>query len=257
MARDNRKIIIFDIETLPNLPMVLRHLPKIDDWNGNSLKASINSVLCIGWKELGSKKTNLISAWDSDSWEKSVNDDREVLIKFSKVLSDASAIVSHNGKRFDWRFIQTRLVMNDLRPLPPIQHIDTKQVSKQHLFAISNRLNDVAEITKAQKKLENGGWELWERVWARDPKAIKLMGEYCKQDVRTLEQVFLKLRPFIKNLPNANLFNLEGNACPICGSLKIVKNGTRVETNGIRQRWLCHDCFSPFKTMKNNSPRPL
>lgn len=245
MGRDSRKIILLDIETLPDLPQVLKHLPKIDDWGGNSLKASINSTLCIGYKELNSKTTKCIKAWDYPSWNESVNDDKELLKDFSKVLKDCAAIITHNGKKFDWKFLQTRMVINGLDPLPTdIVHVDTRELSKRYLYSISNRLNDVAEITKATKKLENGGWELWEKVWRKDPKSLKLMERYCKQDVKTLEEVYLKLRPFVKNLPNANLFNLEKTACPTCGSLNVMKNGTRMQKNGFTQRYICSDCGS-------------
>lgn len=244
-SRDRRKIIVLDIETLPDLPQVLKHLPKIDDWNGNSLKASINSTLCIGYKELGAKQTKCMNAWDYPSWNDSVNNDKELLKDFSKMMKDVAAIITHNGKKFDWKFLQTRLLVNDLPQLPTdIIHIDTRELSKRYLYSISNRLNDVAELTKATKKLENGGWELWEKVWRKEPKALKLMEKYCKQDVKTLEEVYTKLRPFVKNLPNANVFNMEKTACPTCGSLAIQKDGWRTTKTERYQRLRCTDCGS-------------
>jgi len=42
-----------------------------------------------------------------------------------KVLSEADAVVTHNGKRFDWKFLQTRLIKHKLKPMSKTPHIDT------------------------------------------------------------------------------------------------------------------------------------
>lgn len=254
MPKEERKILVLDIETLPDLPKVLKHLPRIDDWPGQSLKASINSVLCIGFKWLGEKQTRIISCWDFKSWNSSVNDDKELLKAFAKIFNQADAIVTQNGKKFDIKFLQTRYMINGLDALDhKVLHLDTKQIAKRYLYIIGNRLNDLAEITNSAKKLENGGWELWEKVWRKDPKAMKLMARYCKQDVKTLEEVFLKLRPFITQIPNANLWKAELNACPTCGSLNVKKDGFRTYKERKMQRIRCNECGSLCQeTIKGN-----
>jgi len=242
---EKRKILVFDIETMPDLQQVFKYLPRIDDWPGQSLKASINSVLCIGYKWLGEKQTHILRLWDHPSWNKSVNDDKVILKEFAKVFSEADAIVTQNGKKFDIRFLQTRYIINGLEPLDhKVIHLDTKQMARRYLYGIGNRLDDLAEITGSKKKLENGGWDLWSKCWAKDPKALKLMERYCKQDVATLEQVFLKLRPFASSLPNANQWALEKTRCPACGSLHVVKDGSRVTKEGRRQKLRCNECGS-------------
>lgn len=238
-----RKILIFDIETMPDLMQVFKHLPRVDDWPGQSLKASINSVLCIGYKWLGEKNTKIIRLWDHKEWSKSVNNDAPILKEFAKIFNEADAIVTQNGKKFDIKFLQTRYVINGLNPLDhKVLHLDTKQIAKRYLYSIGNRLDDLAEITSSEKKLENGGWSLWEKCWHRDSKALKLMERYCKQDVATLEQVFLKLRPFITQIPNANMWKAEGNVCPACGSLNVKKDGFRTYKEKKVQRLRCGEC---------------
>jgi DNA polymerase elongation subunit (family B)/DNA-directed RNA polymerase subunit RPC12/RpoP len=251
------RIIVFDIETLPNLRQVLKYLPRIDDWPGSSLKATINSVLCIGWKELGKKKVNMIRAWDGPNWKTDKNDDRYVLQEFLKIIKAADGVVTQNGKKFDWKFIQTRLLFHGLETLPTIPHMDTKALAKGNLFTIGNRLNDLAELTASEKKIENGGWELWEKIWLGCERSLSAMEKYCKQDVKTLEQVFLKLRPFVKNMPNHNLWSLEGTRCPTCGSLSLIKNGMRTTTTQRYQRLLCTDCGSSCKlALRDKFVRP-
>lgn len=238
------KIVLLDIETLPDLKAVMSVLPSLGDYPGLTLKASINSVICFGYKVLGDDKARVISAWDDvKRWSKDVNDDTYVLGKIVEILKDADAIITHNGKRFDWRFIQTRLLGHGLDPLPKLIHIDTCMLAKQHLFTFNNRLNTLAKFMTDEEKLENGGWKLWEGVLRRDEKSQKLMAKYCAQDVEALHAVFNKLRPFINNLPNYNQFRTsEKICCPNCGSTRIYRDGNRVMKERILQRFKCKDC---------------
>ena len=73
------------------------------------------------------------------------------------------------------------------------------------------------------------------------------MDKYCKQDVEVLEQVFHKLRPFISNIPNYNLFT-EARVCPSCGGHRLQKHGVRMTKTAKRQRYRCMDCGSTSTT---------
>ena len=252
------KIILFDIETLANLREVMKVIPNLGDYPGLTLKASINSVICFGYKYLGGKRVNCINAWDFEKpWKKNINDDYHLLKEAYEVLKEADAVVTHNGKRFDWKFIQTRLLYHGFPPLPKIRHIDTCEESKKNLFMFNNRLNTVAKFLTDSTKMENGGWDLWVDVSERKPKAMKLMEEYCKQDVLVLEKVFNKLRPVIKGLPNRNIFK-EGDikVCPGCGSENLRSNGYRTTTTRSYKRYICVDCKSWCTTdVKDKLPR--
>lgn len=223
----------------------MKAFPGLSDYPGLTLKASINSIICVGWKELDSKETHCISAWDYQKrWLKDVNDDSQVVKDAYEVLKDADVLVTHNGKRFDWKFFQTRLLVHKLPPLPKIIHIDTCSEAKKHLFPLNNRLNTLARILTSVEKKENGGWPLWVKVSEREIKAQKLMTQYCKQDVVVLEHVFNEMRPLIKGLPNANMFSDTCDLCPNCGSPKMQKRGESVNKQRRLQRYQCQDCGS-------------
>lgn len=239
------RIILFDLETLPNLQEALKVWPQLSDFPGKTLRATITSVICAGWKEYGSRKIHCINAWDFDNWNADVNDDSEVVMAIYDVLKDADAVVTHNGKRFDWKYLQTRLVANGLDPLHKIPHIDTKQEASRNLFSFNNRLGYVGEWLVGDKKLDNGGWELWVKVHGKDEKAMKLMERYCKQDVALLEKVYHKLKPLISNIPNHNLFTDRDEAvCPSCGSESLIKNGLRHTKTKSYMRLRCLKCGS-------------
>jgi DNA polymerase elongation subunit (family B) len=136
------KIVVFDLETLPNLRQALKVWPQLSNFPGLTLRATVSSIICFGYKQYTvDKKAKCVSAWDFPNWEIDVNDDSEVCKIAYEVLNDADAVVTHNGKRFDWRHLQTRLKANKLPLLPKIPHIDTKEIAKRHLYSFSNRLD--------------------------------------------------------------------------------------------------------------------
>jgi DNA polymerase elongation subunit (family B) len=239
------RIILWDIETLPNMREVMKVFPSLSNYPGLTMKATINSIICVGWKEYGSKEIQCINAWDYKSrWAKDMNDDYAVVKAAYDVLLTADVVVTHNGKRFDWKFLQTRLLHHGFTTLPKIIHIDTCSVSKSNLFAFNNKLNTIGGLLTSEQKMENGGWALWDRVSQREAKAMKTMTAYCKQDVRLLEKVFKRLLPLITTLPNANMFDGTGPVCPTCSSTRLSKKGELVTKTARLQRYLCKDCGS-------------
>lgn len=245
------KIVLWDLETLPNVRKHIRNLPEYNsDRYGLTLKADVNSVLCFGYKFLDEKEVHCKNVWDFSSGKKNINNDLD-LIKFaSKILSDADAIVTHNGNNFDLKFLNTRLTIAGLSPLPKLIHIDTCSLSKNKLFLTKNRLNSLADALSTERKMENGGWQLWERLAlsnfegdkAQIEKDKKTMTRYCKQDVVVLEKVFKKLLPYINKMPNYMYLNSDVQLCSNCGSDNVQRRGYSVSKSVKKQRFQCMDC---------------
>lgn len=251
--RDEPRIIIFDLETAPNLKEILKVWPGLSAYPGLTLKATITTIICAGWKVFGENKTHCINAWDFPEWKNDINDDKKLVKSIANILREADAVVTHNGKRFDWKFLQTRIMYHGIEPLPKIPHIDTKQTAKQHLFALNNKLNTIGKLLVNDEKLSHEGWELWVKVCNRNKAAMKKMEAYCKQDVDLLEKVFKKLRPLIYNIPNYNIFNKkyagDRNVCPHCGCTKTKSKGWyHTKTTSYRRR-ICMNCHATFKDM--------
>jgi len=236
------KIIVWDIETLPNLDKAMDNWCRMREFM--TINADMSTMICSGWKILGQKPTHCINAWDFPSWKKDVNDDKALCEAAYDVLKDADAIITHYGKGFDFKFIQTRLLINGLPTLDPKTiHIDTCLLARSNLKLQSNRLNNIALELGLDEKMENGGWPLWKKVYQRDPKAQKTMSDYCKQDVRTLEQVYDKLKRFDNSRLNYGVYNNE-SCCPKCGKDSLVKNGIRTTSAHKYRRYKCSSCGS-------------
>lgn len=252
------RIVLFDLEIIPNLQKALEGWTSLSSYPGITLRASITSIICMGWKVLGSKDVNCINAWDFPEWLEDINDDKKVCEAAYEVLHDADCVVGHNSKRFDWKFLQTRLLFHGLPPLPKMHHVDTCAIAKTNMFVLNNRLNTLAQFLTDIEKLDHGeGWKLWVRTYNRDAEAMALMEQYCKQDVVVLEAVFNRLKPVITGLPNHNLFSpLKEKSCPKCGSSRLKSEGKRHTSTRSYRRYCCQDCHSWCHTdLKDEAPR--
>ncbi|MDP3500660.1 MAG: ribonuclease H-like domain-containing protein [Myxococcales bacterium] len=59
--------------------------------------------------------------------------ERPILARLSERVAAASALVSFNGRSFDWPLLRTRFVMNRLAPPPPRVHLDLLHASRRVL----------------------------------------------------------------------------------------------------------------------------
>lgn len=250
---------MYDIEILADMDAAARNWFKLSNYPGITLRADLNSVISFAWREVGKPEVRSICAWDNpESWNRNINDDKWICEKIAEVLKGADAFVTHNGKRFDHKFLATRFLIQDIKPgIPDVPHIDTCALLKKHTFLSSNSLANAARVLTEEEKMDSGGADLWYAVRQRDPQAQELIRKYNEQDVVAMSAVFTELRPFAKNLPNYNLFyDGEQQVCPLCGSTRLIKFGFRFSKTKKFQRYLCHDCGGESRTnMKDALPR--
>jgi hypothetical protein len=208
------KILVFDIETSPLEAYV---------WQKEVWKAHIGD-------------DKLISNWFAISWsakwlfdneimgdvltvEEVLSEDDERIVKsLWDLFDEADIVIAHNGGQFDIPNMNTRFIVNGLQPPRAYQMIDTLKVARKQFGFTHNSLNALAKVFGISVKIETN-FELWKRCKHGDASALKEMLRYNKRDVSILEEVYLKIRPWIKSHPNIGLF-LESNErkCPVCGS---------------------------------------
>lgn len=85
---------------------------------------------------------------------------------------------------------------------------------------------------------------LWVNCLEGDTESLQYMLKYNKKDVTILEQVYLKLRPWIKNHPNlAVIMESDNTACPYCGSehMNEINDNFYTQVNKYRA-YRCEDC---------------
>jgi len=244
------RILYWDIETSQNLVAVfqLAH----NDWIDPSAIVRERYVICASWLWAGERKVHSVSVLDSPkAYAKNPFSDRYVLKTLHQVLSGADVLISHNGDKFDKKYVDTRMLVQDFPKLPPILSIDTYKIAKANLLLNSNKLDYIGKLLNVgRKKPTTTG--LWLRILQGDKKAIHEMVAYNKQDVLLLERVYLKLQPFAKDHVNRQLYG--GTGCPRCGSAQVQARGTHKALTRTYQRWHCQGCGGWHRSLKAATP---
>lgn len=241
MKNNKPRILCFDIESSFNLVYSFDLYP---DFIGHNNIVQERHIYCIAYKWYGSKKVHTISILDDPKrFKKDNHDDYHVCSEFMKVLEEADAVVAHYGDKFDVPMLNARLIKNGLSPFPKVTQIDTKKLASRYFRFNSNRLDYLAKFFGHEGKMENPK-DLWQKCFVGDVKAIKHMVKYCKQDIVSLELVFDKLMPFVKNHSlNMGMF-IKGVRCtnPTCGSTNIQWRGYNTTKTARYRRFQCQDC---------------
>ncbi len=232
------KILIFDIETAPILA---------DVWGLWKNNVGLNQIqrngFIMSWcaKWLGEDYTYYMDCRDNGE-----EDEKGVIEGLVDLFNQADAVVAHNGDKFDMRWVRGRCLIHGIEPFAPIKQIDTLKTAKGQFYLHSNRLAYIADVLNCAPKethLKFPGHSMWTECLKGNQEAWQEMEDYNRQDVLTLEEVYLKLRPWIKNHPNVGLYgDMEEVACPKCGGTHLNKRGFAYTSVGRYQRYQCNDC---------------
>ena len=249
MENNKPKVLLLDIETSPIIASVW------GIWNQNIPLNMIEkdwSILSYAAKWLGENKVY----YNDVRGQKNINDDKKMLKGIWKLLDEADVIVTQNGKKFDIKKLNARFIINGMLPPSSFKHIDTKQIASRNFAFTSNKLEYMAEkLNLKQKKSKHkkfSGFELWRQCLLNNIDAWNEMEHYNKQDVFTLEELYLKLRGWDNQGVNFNVFVDDGSpCCGTCGHTKLMKKGFQVSKTGRYQRFLCRNCGSQFRGRKN------
>lgn len=190
------RILFFDIETA----------------GVNALKSDLGFVILFGYKWSDEKTAHVLKIDRSSLRHFS---DRKLLEQASRILAEAGIVVAHYGSVFDRRFIQGRLLINNLPPIPPTKMRDTKFIASSNANFSSNRLKNLAKTLGLKNRKTDNNWPTaWFKVMQGDMKALDQMAIYCKHDVLALEELYYRLRPF--DGPHPRLQE-DREKCPVCG----------------------------------------
>jgi len=214
------KILFFDIESA----------------GVNALKSDLGFVILFGWKWAGEREAHCLQI---DRKHLHRFDDSKLLKQAAKLLGQADIVVGHFASVFDRRFIQGRLLINKLEPIPPTKLRDTCMIARSVANFSSNRLKHLAKILGLRhQKLENNWPQAWFEVMKGNAKALAGLAKYCKGDVLALEELYNALRPFDNAHPN---IYLDRHHCGVCGS-GVQYRGTALVNNKRYRRFQCKKC---------------
>lgn len=228
-------ILILDIETSPNIAYVWRFFKENV---GAKQVLEHTTIMSFAAKWLGEHQTFYIDAYK--------NTELQILEHLNALLDVADIVVAHNGNKFDLPTIAGRSLVLGLKPPSPFKSIDTCLVARYEFNFPSNSLEYLSGIFGVDKKDNHKkfpGFELWAECLKGNKEAWDEMREYNIQDVITLEQVYLKMRPYMKRHPNVAVFEESNDIhCPKCGSIHVNYRGYTFTNVGKYRKFVCTSC---------------
>lgn len=207
------KIPVLDIETslltaytFGIRDQVIGHNQIADDRGGRL-------ILCVGLKWFGGK------SWVLSEWEHGY---QGMLQGVHDALSEADAVCTFNGAKFDLPKLQGQFLLAGMTPPPPPTQIDLYLAARKLGF-VCNKLDYLSQLLGIGSKVKHDGLQMWIDVFNGCPKAQARMARYCKGDVKLTEEVYRRLLPYIATHPHLGL--TRADSCGACGSTRLEARG--------------------------------
>lgn len=241
-----KEILLLDIETTPLKGWVWSKWN--NDIHGDQL---IQEWFILSWA-LKSLNSDVIESSILYPEEILNEDDSRIIKHIHSKMKKAKIIIAHNARKFDIKRLNTRFIYHNLPPLD-YKTIDTLDEARKNFNFTSNRLDDLAKFFNIEGKNKTD-FSLWDRCMKGDETSLEEMRIYNVQDVNILEQVYLRLRPYMKHHPNLNnMFNLRG--CSSCGSINIERDGFYYTNTSKYPRYKCNNCGSLSRGRLNTNDK--
>ncbi len=250
---DGPRIGVLDIETAP----IEAYVWGLFDQNVSLDMIKTDwSILSFCWKWLGEKGHTYQDT--GGRGVKKVRDDRCLMQPLHDLLDEADIVIAQNGRKFDIKKVNARLIQNGYQPYSPIKIVDTLEAAKNYFGFTSNKLaylSDKLAKTRKYEHREFPGFELWKECLADNPKAWAVMRKYNPLDVISTAEVYETMRPWIKNHPNVGTYaQTVGAVCPKCGSGELHRKGEENTMQGRYFRLKCKRCGGWSRTKNNLIP---
>lgn len=234
------KVLYLDIETSAHVA---------DVWGlfnqniGLSQLKEPTAMICVSAKFHGER---------TKFWSVFHNTKDEMLQGIWDMMNEAEVMVHYNGNGFDIPHLNREFLLGGFPPPAPSRQVDLLQVARKTFRFASNKLAYVSRALGLEGKVSHEGHALWTKCLEGDAAAWKRMKRYNIQDVVLLEELYDKLKPWIWNGPNAQLYG-EADSCPSCGGSDLRKEGFAHLGAGKYQRWQCRGCNSWSRSSKREA----
>lgn len=210
----NVKVLFFDIETMPN---------EAYTWGLWDQNVSLSQLIQPG------RVFGFAAKWLGDPEVHWISDDtvgHTAMVEAAhRLLTEADIVVTYNGISFDIPHMQREFLLAGMSPPRPYKQIDLMRVVKKQFKFASNKLDFVSQQLGLGRKTSHEGFDLWVKCMAGDPKALRKMAVYAKQDVKLTEKLYHYLLPWLTTVPHVGQMDGEANSCWACGGTKLRRDG--------------------------------
>lgn len=228
-------ILILDIETAPKVAYVWRFF-----------KENVGAKQVLQHGHIMSFAAKWLGQDEIIYQENRKEDDTRIVKALVNLFDDADIVVAHNGDRFDFPQVMSRALVHGIRPPSPYKIVDTLKVAKKEFAFPSNSLEYLAKVlgcTEKESHKNFPGFELWLECLRGNEAAWQEMKLYNIQDVETLEEIYLKMLPWMRQHPNVGVFTEnEEPQCPKCGGTYLQWRGYSYTNVGKYHRFQCQSC---------------
>lgn len=231
------RILLFDIETSPNVAYVWEKYEQ--NVIGDFIRERM--IISVAWKWLHEKTVHSMCIPDFYGYKSKKLQNKKLIEKLHSLFSAADILVAQNGDNFDIKMANAEFIQYGLKPPPPHKTVDTLKVARSKFRFNSNKLDDLGARLGLGRKVKTGGFDLWLGCLRGEKSSWDRMSFYNKNDVILLEKIYYKLRPWMTNHPNLNVFD-GGQGCPYCKSTHVNSQGFQLMPTGRKRRWHCMDC---------------
>lgn len=243
------KVLFYDIETAPLLAYIWH---PTDQYVVHDRLIHGSFMLTWAAKWRGQAK---ITSGVLTPEEALAQDDSRIVAGLADMVRQADIIVAHNGDRFDVPVLNARLLQLTQTPIGSKQTIDTCKLAKRNFRLAYNKLDYLGEYLGLGRKIKTE-WELWEKCYHGDPKALREMARYNRQDVTLLESIFERLLPYVKGIPRlVEATDVNQGRCPACGSANLIRDGVHRTNASTFPRMMCQSCGRQSRSRKSNNIR--
>lgn len=231
------RILLLDIET--SLMKFYGFSPKVE-YIPHELMIQDWSVLCWGAKWLFDTEVfgEVVTPQESMNRE-----DGRILQGMWNLIDAADIVVTQNGIQFDLKKLNSRFLMAGFNPPSSYMNVDTLKVSREEFGWSYNRLDALGRKfgigQKSDMEIED-----WIQCSEGSQQHLTKMFEYCKRDVAPLlEDVYLKMLPWMKHHPNLGLYtDHDADVCPKCESQNLKWGEKYATPQGLWEGFRCQSC---------------
>jgi len=231
---DEPRMLLIDSEWLPNRG-VFWDTGK--QYVGYKQITQERSMMMFQYGTMEVNKEYVISIGDKKDWQKNPYDDEYVVRAAHAILIQYDIYVGHNLKGFDVKMFNSRAILYGLPPLPNPILIDTlseyKAIGRFNSFGLDYLSKLFGSKGKLHTTLQN-----YIDISNGCAKTLKEYTKYARKDIKDLRLILKPLLPYIKRLPNKNIFSPGGEGCPKCGG-EVRKKGFKYTSTGQYQKYQC------------------
>lgn len=159
------------------------------DLESTGTKGDYNSILCVSIKPWHEKPTSFVVDGPGS--------DRGILADVRNELHKYALWCGYFSKGFDVPMIQSRLLVNNLKPLEKRHHLDLYFILKYRLLTGRRSQAHLLEWLNAKQRKMTLSPDLWVAVLRNPQRYLPVLKRRCESDCAGLEALYDKTKHLI------------------------------------------------------------